>query len=86
MLLKHSLLIEQCLHCLGGDRHLLYTCDNSFGFSRVLMCNAAEGRTVAAWLCSEVCIWLHKKATALCRQVPVAHLYLSLSEILGGEG
>jgi len=48
MLLNYSLLIEQCLHCLGRDGHLLCMCDNTFGFSIVLMCNAAECRTVAA--------------------------------------
>lgn len=39
---------KQRLHCLGGDGHLIYTCENTFGFSRVLMCNGAECRAVAA--------------------------------------
>lgn len=69
MLLKYTLLTEQRLHCLGGDGRLLYMRDDTFGFSRVLMCNAAECGTVAAWLCSEVFTWFHKKATALCKQV-----------------
>lgn len=47
MLLKYSLLIEQCL-CLGGHGHLPYICDNTFAFSRVLMGNTVEHRTVAA--------------------------------------
>lgn len=71
MLLKYSLLIEQCL-CLGGHGHLPYICDNTFAFSRVLMGNTVEHRTVAAWLCSEVLTWLHKRT--LCKQVQSAHL------------